>query len=75
MKKFLYLILFNLFLFSMIALAQTGGTIRGTVTSDINSVPVAMIISADFFTAAQTPPEHRTAGAHCGTLQIQTRGR
>jgi len=33
MKKILYSILFNLFLFSIITLAQTGGTIRGTISS------------------------------------------
>ncbi len=40
MHNFLYSILFSLFLFSTIAFAQIGGTIRGTITTDINSVPV-----------------------------------
>lgn len=48
---------------------------NGNTLFDINSVPVSMIISADYFTLAQTPPEHRTESARCGTVQIQTRGR
>ncbi len=50
-------------------------SIRGHTRFDVNSVPVDRIISADFFTAAQTPAENRTEGAQCGTLQIVTRGR
>ena len=48
---------------------------NGNTLFDVNSVPIEMIISADYFTPAQTPPEHRTEGAKCGTLQILTRGR
>ncbi|MEO7360805.1 MAG: carboxypeptidase-like regulatory domain-containing protein [Gemmatimonadaceae bacterium] len=48
---------------------------NGNTLFDVNSVPIALIMSADFFTAAQTPPEHQTPGAKCGTLQILTRGR
>ena len=47
----------------------------GNTLFDVNSVPIALIISADYFTAAQTSAEHQTPGAKCGTLQIMTRGR
>jgi len=48
---------------------------NGNTLFDVNSVPIELIMSADFFTAEQTPPEHQTPGAKCGTLQILTRGR
>ncbi len=54
MQKFLYLILFNLFLFSITASAQTGGTIRGTITSEINRVPVGGV-------SVEIKPLQRTA--------------
>ncbi len=43
MHKFIYIFIFNLFLFSTIAFAQTGGTIRGTIRNDVIDVPVAGI--------------------------------
>ena len=48
---------------------------NGNALYDVNSIPAGIIISFDYFSPATTPPEHRTEGAKCGILQIQTRGR
>lgn len=48
---------------------------NGNTLFDVNSIPREMILSADFFSYAQTPPENQTPGARCGTMQITTRGR
>jgi len=43
MKKFIHLLLFGLFLLPFAVFAQIGGTIRGTVKSEINDEPIANV--------------------------------